>query len=352
MNLHHPRTIGTLFACLSLAGCGQHGAAPDAGATPSVAVTTAMPTRRDFSTSIDAIGAVIADPRHARDLSLLHGGEVVKVDVSDGQAVRAGQTLLEVTTDPATRNAYVQAQSALTLARGELARDKQLASQHLATKSQLAAAQKAVVNARATLAAQRRIGGAAALDRVSAPADGVVTGVHVARGQRVAPNTPLASFAPAHGLIAQLGVLPDQAAQLKPGMPVVLHAVYGTLPDARGKLSMVGRAIDPQTHLVRLQAIIPDAMAAQLVTGDALAAKIHTAKFAAWAIPRQALRHDGEGDFLFQLDHGKARRVNVSIRSPAGNHVGVDGKIDPKRPVIVLGAYELSDGMAVREQAK
>lgn len=353
MNLHHTRPSGMLLACLLLAGCGQQGTAPDASAHASVAVTTVMPTQHNFNLSIAAVGAVTADPRHARALSLLHGGEVVKISVSDGQSVHAGETLLEVATDPAARNAYVQAQAALNLARGELAREQQLAAQHLATQSQLAAARTALTNARAALAAQRRIGGAAALDRVSAPADGVITGINVVHGQRVAANTSLLTFTPTHdGLVAQLGVQPDQAAQIKTGMPVMLRAVYGNLAHARGTVSMVGHAIDPRSHLVAVRATLPADMTAQLVSGDALSAHIQTTSFSAWAIPRQALRHDAKGDYLFQLDHGKARRVTVSIRSPAGNRVGVEGELDPRLPVIVLGAYELNDGMAVRVQAQ
>lgn len=335
--------VGLLSAC-------SHNA--DAPAPPSVAVTTVQPTKRPFTDSIAAIGSAISNPRHARHLSLAHGGEVVAVMVSNGQSVHAGEVLLKIAAAPAARKTYKQAQSALALARDELARDKQLATQHLATRAQVDAARKAVGDAEATLQAQRQLGGGQAIDTVTAPAAGVITNVQVTRGQRVPANTALATFTPTSGLIAQLGVQPDQAARLAPGMPVIVHAVYGASAAAQGKVSMVGHAVDPSTHLVPVQVTLPASWAAHVVAGAALSARIQTVSYDAWAVPRSSLRHDAKGDFLFQADHGHARRVDVTVRSPAGDTVGVTGKLDPQLPVIVLGAYELSNGMAVRGHAR
>lgn len=353
--------MNTRFACAvalcvlagPLPGCsGDSGDAPKTSANASVAVSTVKPLQRPFTDSVDAVGSAISDPRHARTLSLAHGGQVVAIMTTDGESVHAGAPLLKIAADPATRQAYTQAQSALQLARGELTRAETLAAQHLATQSHVDAARKAAVDAQAAVQAQRRLGGAQAIDTITAPDTGVVTAIQVTRSQRVQANAPLLTFTPAHGLIAQLGLQADEAARIAPGMPVSLHAVYGPSDGARGHVGMVGNAVDPTTHLVPVQVTIPNAWATRLVAGAALSAQIRTDHYVAWAVPRQSLRHDDKGDYLFQFDHGIARRVDVTVRSPAGDTVGVDGKLDPQRPVIVLGAYELKDGMAVREQAR
>jgi RND family efflux transporter MFP subunit len=311
-----------------------------------------MPRQRTFSDRIEAFGVAQGDPRQARSISLAQAGQVVALDVVVGQTVHAGDALLQLATDPAARNAYVQAQSALVLARSELTRTTQLAAQHLATASQLAAARKAVTDAQSALAAQRALGGGRTVATVRAPADGVVTTIPVALGDRVAANTALLGFTPSASLVAQLGVPPGQAARLKVGMPVTLHAVYGDPAPGEGQVRMLGRAIDPQSRLLPLQVSMPASLAAQLVAGAALDAQIHVASYTSWAVPRTALRHDDHGDYLFQLQHGKARRVDVQVRAPDGDTVGVDGPLDATQPVIVLGAYELDDGMAVREPAQ
>ena len=345
------RCAALAATALLLAACGKGGnddnQAEDAKGV--ALVTTAMPVQRSFHDSVAAWGSAAADPHHARAISLAHGGQVVALKVSAGQTVKRGQALLTVAPDPTARSAYQQAQTALTLASGELRRTEQMAAQHLATQSQVATARKALADAQAALAAQRALGGGALQETVAAPDDGVVTTLSVALGDRFAANAPLLGFMPAHALIAALGVQPDAGARLRTGMPVQLHAGYGDGKAFAGKLSMVGRAIDPQTHLLPVQAEIPAAADAELVAGTALQASIQSDDYIAWAVPRASVLHDDKGDYLYQVDQGKVHRVDVRLRQPAGDTVGVLGKLDATLPVIVQGAYEVGDGDIVRE---
>lgn len=336
-----------------LAGC-SHGAADDedAAAPPGqVAVTTATPVQQTFHDTVEAWGSATGDPQHARSISLAHGGQVIAMNVAAGQTVKRGQPLLTVTPDPAARNTYLQAQSALALAEGELQRTEQLAAQRLATQSQLATARKALADARTALDAQHALGGGTVQEAVTAPADGVVTALSVALGDRFAANAPLLGFTPAHALVAQLGVQPEDAAKLHAGMPVQLRNVYGAT-GFTGTLRMIGQSVDPQSHLLSAQVELPAEASATLVAGTAVDAQIRTADFSAWAVPRAAVLHDEHGDYLFQVERGHAKRVGVTLRSPDGDVVGVQGALGAQAKVIVLGAYELADGDAVRESAK
>jgi len=336
-----------------LAGC-SHGAADDedAAAPPGqVAVTTATPVQQTFHDTVEAWGSATGDPQHARSISLAHGGQVIAMNVAAGQTVKRGQPLLTVTPDPAARNTYLQAQSALALTEGELQRTEQLAAQRLATQSQLATARKALADARTALDAQHALGGGTVQEAVTAPADGVVTALSVALGDRFAANAPLLGFTPAHALVAQLGVQPEDAAKLHAGMPVQLRNVYGAT-GFTGTLRMIGQSVDPQSHLLSAQVELPAEASATLVAGTAVDAQIRTADFSAWAVPRAAVLHDEHGDYLFQVERGHAKRVGVTLRSPDGDVVGVQGALGAQAKVIVLGAYELADGDAVRESAK
>lgn len=336
-----------------LTGCSHGAADSEDAAAPAgqVAVTTATPLQQTFHDTVEAWGSATGDPQHARTISLAHGGQVIAVNVAAGQTVKRGQPLLTVTPDPVARNTYQQAQSALTLANGELKRTEQLAAQRLATQSQLATARKALADAQTALDAQHALGGGAAEETVTAPADGVVTTLSVGLGDRFAANAPLFGFTPAHALVAQLGVQPEDAAKLHAGMPVQLRNVYGATGFA-GTLRMIGQSVDPQSHLLSAQVELPAEASATLVAGTALDAQIRTADFSAWAVPRTAVLHDEHGDYLFQVEHGHAKRVSVTLRSPDGDTVGVQGALNAQAKVIVLGAYELADGDAVRESAK
>ena len=347
-----PAACALLLAAL-LAACGH--AAPDddeAAAPPGqVAVTTATPTRQTFHDTVEAWGSVAGDPQRARAISLGHGGQVSALLVAAGQTVKRGQALLTITPDPAAHSTWLQAQTALTLARGELQRSERLAAQRLATQSQLAAARKALADAQATLDAQAKLGGAQTMTTLRAPADGVVTTLAVQRGARVAAGAALLQLAPASTMEAQLGIDPGALADIRAGMPVTLTPVYAgrAAPSLHGTVAMVGDAVDPQSHMVDVIATLDDRVS--LPAGTALSGTILASPFTAWAIPRNALQNDERGDFVFQIERGKAKRIDVTVLAPNGSPVGVQGALDARAPVITLGSHEVSDGDPVRTSA-
>jgi multidrug efflux pump subunit AcrA (membrane-fusion protein) len=160
----------------------------------------------------------------------------------------------------------------------------------------------------------------------------------------------LLSFTPSHGLMARLSVQPEDGARLKAGMPVHVQGVYGNAETLSGRVEMVGQAVDTQTHLLPLQVALPPDASASLVAGSAVQASIETADYTAWAVPRNAVLHDDKGYYVFAVDHDHAKRIDVNLKHPEGDTVGVLGALDGKTRIIVLGSYELNDGDAVREQ--
>jgi hypothetical protein len=58
---------------------------------------------------------------------------------------------------------------------------------------------------------------------------------------------------------------------------------------------------------------------------------------------------DGRGAYLFQVKDGHALRVDVAVGVESGGIVTVSGRLDSRLKVVVLGNYELQDGMALRE---
>ncbi|HET9834816.1 MAG TPA: efflux RND transporter periplasmic adaptor subunit [Rhodanobacteraceae bacterium] len=336
----------SISGLLILAAC-SGGNSSDQTAQAPVAVQTAMPARQAFHSYVEAYGTLSGDTRRAQALTLPQAGQIVAAEVTPGRRVRKGQPLLRIATDPNTVSAYQQAVSTVSQARAELTRTQRLHDEKLATNSQLDAARKALADAQSALAAQAKLGGAQAFTTLEAPADGVVTALDVQLGERVAAGAKLIEFTPQGGLAALLGVEPQQAVRIHSGMVASLTAVYGNTA-LQGNVVSVADAVDPQSHLVEVLATVNDP--AGLAAGSALSGKIAVAQFQAWAVPRDALLNDQAGDYLLQIEHGKAQRVDVRIVSPAGDPVGVDGKLDAHAPVITLGAYELSDGDAVKAQ--
>ncbi|MGH8215338.1 MAG: efflux RND transporter periplasmic adaptor subunit [Rhodanobacteraceae bacterium] len=337
-----------VVATIALAACSGSDNGNASSAQPPTEVHTSMPSQQTFHAKTEGFGQLAADNRNALSISLPRPVQIVATEALAGQRVKRGEVLLKLATDPATRKAYLQAQSALKVARADLARTERLHAQKLATNAQLDAARKALADAQAAFAAQAELGGAKPVTTLKAPANGVVTALPVQRGQRVAAGTPLIQFAPASALAAQLGVEPAAAAGIRIGMPVTIRPVYDSrdAPPMQGTIAMVGAAVNPQTHLVDVVATLDGR--APLVAGAALSATILTSDFKAWSVPREALQTDAKGDYVFQIEQGKARRVDVKVLAPDGSPIGVEGALDPHAPVITLGSYEISVGDPVR----
>lgn len=337
------RTLRTglflLWLPAALCACSSQSTPPhDSG----VAVGTVMPVRQTFHDHVEAWGTLAAAPHTTRSMTLPYGAQIVSVNVIEGQAVKRGDDLLTVRPDPAARRAYAQAVHARTLAHKKLDETRQLVKQHLATRSQLDTAQNALADARTTLQSVQAQGGGQAKTTLKAPADGVVGNLTIHAGQQVSAGTPLLVFLPTHAMVASLAVLPEDAAQLHAGQSVRLHAVYDVDATWSGKLATIGHAVNPQTHLVPVVATLDGHSG--LAAGAALAASIHTSAFTAWAVPRSALQSDAHGDYVLQIEHGKAKRVNVKVLAADGSPNGVAGKLDPRAPIITLGSYEVAVG--------
>jgi hypothetical protein len=70
-----------------------------------------------------------------------------------------------------------------------------------------------------------------------------------------------------------------------------------------------------------------------------------------WMAPHAGVLNDGQRDYVFQVDAGRARRVDVSVIRNAGSIDVVQGPLDPRLPLVAEGAYQLDNGALVRTAA-
>lgn len=332
---------------------------------PSVLVTTEIPRQGTLPRTLTAYGVVQAAPGSSETLSLLRAGQVTQVMAAVGQRVQQGQPLLVVTADPAALATYRQAVAALALARGERARLAQMLAQQLATRDQLAVADKAAADAQGNLDLLARGGGGSAAQTLAAPFDGVVSALLVAPGARIAPQAPLVTVDRSSRLVAAVGIEPGHRGLVAQGQPAQVEPLDGGGAKGGSVLS-VGAMLDPVSRLVPvLIDAAPDgaganaaalsakgaagAPAAALLPGGPVRVVVQVGEFRGWLLPRGAVATDAKGAYVFQVAGGKAARVDVQVASAAGDTTVATGPLDPKRPVVVTGNAQLQDGAAVRE---
>lgn len=353
--------VSALIGIVMLTGSSSRAsaaAASDASSTdqqPSVAVETVSVQRGEIGQPVHAYGVVAAGTGNVTSISLPYVAKVEQVRVQPGQRVTRGTPLVVVQADASAVVAAEQAKSAVTLAQGELDRTKALFEQALATRSQLATAQKALSDAQQNDAAQAKLGIAGGTKTIVSPVDGVVLQIASAQGDQVAAGTAMMQLAGTGSEGQQranvmLGIEPADAVSVHAGDLVAVRGLSTALAahPAEGHVVLVGAAVDPQSQLVDVGA---SAMLAQtqLIPGTHVEADITTRSGTHWIVPRDAVLQDDHGSCVYQVEAGnKARRVPVTVSVESGDRYGVDGALNAKAPLVLAGNYELTDGMAVR----
>jgi RND family efflux transporter MFP subunit len=319
-------------------------AAGSAHAAGAAAVKTITPRRGGAPTVVVAYGQAAPAGASVRSLTLAQPGQVAAVLATPGQAVRKGQALIRFTTAPASLAAFRQAQTAVVLASAQQAHARLLLSQQLATRDQVGGADKALSDAQAQLAALSQDGAGRAVAVVNAPFDGVVVSLPVAAGDRPAAGATLASVAPATALQVAAGIEPGWRNQVRAGQAVQLEPLGGG-PAIAGRVVRVDGVLNPRTRLVDVDiATAPG----EAIGGEAFRVRIAVGEKQGWLVPHDAVRVEADQAFVFQLYGAKAARVNVRVLQAGRDTDVVEGPLDPRRPLVSVGAYQLDDGGAVR----
>ncbi len=342
-------SAGCLLAALAVAAAICHPAFADTA--PSALVRTAALQRGTLTQSLDAVGTVRTASGGTLSVDFARPVRVRRVLVRAGQSVHRGQALLEVDNTASGDAAYAQAREALRFAKAELQRQLRLQQQQLATQSQVDAARRSLADARATLAAQQAQGMGRAQEMLRAPFDGVVQVVQATSGMRLAASATALSLAPREGLQAVVGVDPRDASELRPGTAARLRSVFDPEQSVKATVLDVAGRVDPASGRVEVRLAL-GAAPRWLLPGLAVQARLPLHAWSGWLVPRQAVLRNADGQaYVFQDDHGHARRVTVQVQGNQGERSAISGALAPSQPLVVLGNYELKDGMALRSSA-
>ncbi|MDP9109364.1 MAG: efflux RND transporter periplasmic adaptor subunit [Pseudomonadota bacterium] len=313
----------------------------------SVLVRTEAVRQQNMPMSMNVFGEVATGKPEA--LSFPQPGQIVQLGVVAGQQVQRGAMIATINSDPTAQTAFAQAKSATTFAQRELRRVQDLLALQLATQSQVDAARKQLLDAEATETAQTKLGGAQPVATLVAPFDGVVVAAPVGQGDRVQAGTTIVQLGRLSKLRILLAIEPAQSSLVKAGMSVKITSTQDNAVSMTSKIVEVQKLVDPKTQMVSAIVELPISPDTRLLSGMKVQAVITLGWREAWAIPRQAVLTDDKGAYLFQVANKRAVRVDVAKLTETGQIYGIDGKIDGKLPVVVLGNYELSDGLSVRE---
>ncbi len=297
---------------------------------------------------ITAYGTVEPDPDRTHTVSMPHEGIIANVFVRPGQIIRAGDPLVEIENSPGATARYDQAVAAVRFAKNDLARQKRLLKEQLATHDQVAAAEKALADAQANYAQMQKTGVNHKNKTLRSPFDGIVTAVMAGAGAHLQTNAVLLTIGNKDALVVALGLEPEDAPRIKPGTPVHLSAPLDPAVSIDAKISNVLGMTDPATHLVDALVQIDKPATNGLVLGMTLKGKIDLAAYTGAIVPHAALMEDGGGMYLFTVADGLAQKKYVTVAFDNDKNAVLKGALAAGTPVVVSGNAALNDGDAVR----
>jgi len=324
-------------------------AASPALAEPRARVQTRPLEEHTLKKTVVAYGQVQADPDNISSISLPRAGTINRLLVRLGQRVAENQELLELDTSPRASMDYRQAKAAVDYARSKVQQTQSLFDEQLATRNQVAAAKRDLSDAEAKLTALLKLGNEKNMTIIRAPFAGIVIELKVSQGQRVQPDTDALLLAGEDTLLVPLGVEPEDARRVAPGMKVVLESLFEHHWRVEVKVTAVLAMVNPSTRLVDVLTRVPAAKSAPMVLGARIKGTISLREEKVLAVPRSAVLKDAQGAYLFIVKGGRAHRVAVTTGLEDEDLVAVEGPLKAGDEVVIEGNYELKDGMAVQE---
>ncbi len=325
--------------------------APEAGG-PVASVEVAPVKTQTITAAGTAFGEVVPAPNAVQVASVPYEIRVGQVMVSAGQKVARGEPLIQVEPSPDTLLQLGQAENSYDISKQNLAHVKQLFDLKLATNTQMLKAQEDFRKASLQLKNFQKMG-VDGMRVIRADAGGLVSYVNVQDGAIVADGKPLVGTIAQNRLEVRLGMEPNAAGRLVQGQPVLLSPVNQQLPTGiTGRVRKISRAVNSATRLVDVFVALPSAGAGQsagFLLGEYVMGKIQMASSYGMVVPRSAVLPEGGKYVLYTVSDGKAVKHIVQRGIESGNLALVSGGgLKPGDEVVVVGNYELKDGMAVK----
>lgn len=322
--------------------------AGDGDSTAPVACVRTAPLRTGTITEqILVYGAVIAAPGALRTVSIPFESQVLGVMVSEGQKVAEGDMLLKIQPSPDTILKLDQARNAYDLAQQSHQQMESKRSLKLATNEQVLQTKQVLDQAKLNLESMKKRG-VNGETRIASSVGGLVKKVYVQEGSIVPAGNPVIDIVAQNRVEVLLGVEPEDIERVQAGQAVTLTRVYAQAsPDVTGKVRKISYAVNPATRLVDV--FVSLASPTGFLLGESIEGKILTAASEGLIVPRSAVLPEGNRYVVFTVRDGRAVKHTVDIGiENAGEYQVLGEDLKAGEEIVVLGNYELTNGMAVR----
>jgi membrane fusion protein (multidrug efflux system) len=325
-------------------------AAGESYAPPPDAVTTIVAKRENWPSTLDVIGT--AQAIQGVTVSADLPGTVAKINFESGQAVHAGDLLIELDTRQ-ERAQLAAAEAQRDWARINFNRSKELVKQGVLAQTEYDNTIEQQKSAEAQVGEIQ-----ATIDKktIRAPFTGVLGLRQVNLGQYLAAGQAIVPLQALNPIYVNFGVPQQIAPQVHSGR--VLKVTSDDLPGAAfaGRVTALDSVINETTRNIQVQATLPNP-AGKLRPGMFVQVQVVLgASRDVITLPASAINYAPYGDSVFVVTEltdpkGKmyrgVRQQFVKVDGSRGDQVAVVSGVNPGDEVVTSGVFKLRNGAAV-----
>lgn len=320
---------------------------------------------REMSDDFHATGVLEVDPKNEALVSSRLPGSIVRLCVTAGQKISAGQVVAYVDAPDLAilRQDYLLARQEAQAATVEYERQQALASQGAGIRRNLDSARSALTQAEIRLqGAERRIrdygvapeGGNSPLYPVKSEISGTVVFVEASIGSFADMQTPIARVVNNNAVFCSLQILEKDINSIKTGMRVEMSLTNDPSLTFRGSIADITPVIGEQNRAIPVKVVLDgDRSGLNLIPGMAVTANIISGGNAVEALPEAAVVSSEGKNYIFMLEdqhdeggvktyHFEKREVITGIISNGYVAVTPLEPLPEDASIVVAGAFYLN----------
>lgn len=317
----------------------------------SAGIETARAEAGQASKAIECTARIAFDADTVADVRAIVPGIVRRVRAELGATVKRGAPLFEL---ESTRVGEIQgalqgARDRVKTAEANLARQRELKANEIASVRQVEVAEQelatAQTEARTAEAALRMAGAAASAPSgrytLSAPIAGSIVRRPAVVGLFATESESLATIADTSVMWALCDVPEADASRVELGQRVMVTVQGENAAPIEGKVAWIAAEVEPRTRTVTARAEVPNPQGRLRANQFALARIETEASRAAALVPRASVQRVGEREVVFVRMAPGVYQPRVVERFGDGQKVSVAGRVKAGDPVVTTGAVLL-----------
>lgn len=186
---------------------------------------------------------------------------------------------------------------------------------------------------------------------IKAPREGTLTQDLTETGSRVSPQTPLYTISWMKEVDLEIKVIQSLLGKVQRGD--LVNVRVDTYPSKifSGKVTEISPIVDPRSRTGRIKVRLSNPRG-ELKPGMFARAELKVGEHKGLVVPLDALIQTSAQPYLFKVEEGQARRIEVSTGVFKENRVEVEGPLQEGDVVVVFGQNLLQEGTPVSIEEK